>query len=130
MICGSISMSAAAPRWRAICSASTAGLDSLVVGEPQIMGQVKAAYTAASEEHYTGTLLNRLFHTAFTAGKRVRSESGLGEGAVSVSFAAISLAKKIFREMKSLEVLILGGGEMAKLTGQHLRGQHVKQIVV
>lgn len=108
----------------------TAGLDSLVVGEPQIMGQVKAAYTAASEEHYTGTLLNRLFHTAFTAGKRVRSETGLGEGAVSVSFAAISLAKKIFRDMKSLEVLILGGGEMAKLTGQHLRAQRVKQIVV
>lgn len=108
----------------------TAGLDSLVVGEPQIMGQVKAAYSAASEEHYTGTLLNRLFHTAFTAGKRVRSETGLGEGAVSVSFAAISLAKKIFRDMKSLEVLILGGGEMAKLTGQHLRAQRVKQIVV
>ena len=108
----------------------TAGLDSLVVGEPQIMGQVKAAYSAASEEHYTGTLLNRLFHTAFSAGKRVRSETGLGEGAVSVSFAAISLAKKIFRDMKSLEVLILGGGEMAKLTGQHLRAQRVKQIVV
>ena len=108
----------------------TAGLDSLVVGEPQIMGQMKAAYSAASEEHYTGTLLNRLFHTAFSAGKRVRSETGLGEGAVSVSFAAISLAKKIFRDMKSLDVLILGGGEMAKLTGQHLRAQRVKQIVV
>ena len=108
----------------------TAGLDSLVVGEPQIMGQVKHAYTAASEDHYTGTLLNRLFHTAFTAGKRVRSETGLGEGAVSVSYAAISLAKKIFRDLKSLQVLILGGGEMAKLTGLHLRAQHVRQIVV
>ena len=108
----------------------TAGLDSLVVGEPQIMGQVKTAYSAASEEHYTGSLLNRLFHTAFTAGKRVRSETGLGEGAVSVSYAAISLAKKIFRDMKALEVLILGGGEMAKLTGVHLKAQHVKKIVV
>ena len=108
----------------------TAGLDSLVVGEPQIMGQVKSAYTVASEEHYTGTVLNRLFHTAFTAGKRVRSETGLGEGAVSVSYAAVSLAKKIFRDMKSLHVLILGGGEMAKLTGVHLRAQRVKQIVV
>ena len=108
----------------------TAGLDSLVVGEPQIMGQVKLAYTAASEDHYTGTVLNRLFHTAFTAGKRVRTETGLGEGAVSVSYAAISLARKIFRDMKSLHVLILGGGEMAKLTGIHLRAQHVKQIVV
>ena len=108
----------------------TAGLDSLVVGEPQIMGQVKLAYTAASEEHYTGTVLNRLFHTAFAAGKRVRTETGLGEGAVSVSYAAISLARKIFRDMKSLHVLILGGGEMAKLTGIHLRAQQVKQIVV
>lgn len=108
----------------------TAGLDSLVVGEPQIMGQVKSAYGAASQEHYTGTLLNRLFHTAFTAGKRVRTETGLGEGAVSVSYAAISLAKKIFRDLQSLRVLILGGGEMAKLTGLHLRAQQVQQIVV
>ena len=108
----------------------TAGLDSLVVGEPQIMGQVKNAYTAATEEHCTGALLNRLFHTAFTAGKRVRSETGLGEGAVSVSYAAISLAKKIFRDLTSLRVLILGGGEMAMLTGVHLRAQEVKQIVV
>ena len=108
----------------------TAGLDSLVVGEPQIMGQVKNAYTAATQEHFTGTLLNRLFHTAFTAGKRVRSETGLGEGAVSVSYAAISLAKKIFRDMKALQVLILGGGEMAKLTGLHLKAQQVKHIVV
>ena len=108
----------------------TAGLDSLVVGEPQILGQVKSAYAAASEEHCTGTLLNRLFHTAFTAGKRVRTETGLGEGAVSVSYAAISLARKIFRDMKSLRVLILGGGEMAKLTGLYLRAQHVRQIVV
>jgi glutamyl-tRNA reductase len=108
----------------------TAGLDSLVVGEPQIMGQVKTAYTVASDEHHTGTLLNRLFHTAFTAGKRVRTETGLGEGAVSVSFAAISLAKKIFRDLRTLQVLILGGGEMAKLTGIHLRAQQVKRIVV
>ena len=108
----------------------TAGLDSLVVGEPQIMGQVKTAYTTASEEHYTGTLLNRLFHTAFTAGKRVRTETGLGEGAVSVSYAAISLAKKIFGDLKGLHVLILGGGEMAKLTGTHLRAQGVTDIVV
>ena len=108
----------------------TAGLDSLVVGEPQIMGQVKNAYSAASHEQYTGTLLNRLFHTAFSAGKRVRTETGLGEGAVSVSYAAISLAKKIFRDLQSLRVLILGGGEMAKLTGLHLRAQHVQHIVV
>ena len=75
-----------------------AGLDSLVVGEPQILGQVKAAYAAASDLQLTGALTNRLFHSAFAVGKRVRTETGLGEGAVSVSYAAIALAKKIFGE--------------------------------
>ena len=73
-----------------------AGLDSLVVGEPQILGQVKDAHTAAAEIHASGAILNRLFHGSFAAGKRVRTETGLGSGAVSVSFAAVSLAKKIF----------------------------------
>src|SRR6476620_5228426 len=100
-----------------------AGLDSLVVGEPQILGQVKAAYSAASDRQYTGTLTNRLFHSAFAAGKRVRAETGLGEGAVSVSYAAISLAKKIFGSLKGRSVLIIGAGEMAKLTGSHLQSQ-------
>lgn len=107
-----------------------AGLDSLVVGEPQILGQVKAAYTAASEEHYTGTVLNRLFHVAFTAGKRVRAETGLGEGAVSISYAAIALARKIFGDLAPLHVLILGTGEMGKLTGLHLKAQNVQGITL
>ena len=107
-----------------------AGLDSLVVGEPQILGQVKSAYTVASEQHYTGTVLNRLFHLAFAAGKRVRSETGLGEGAVSVSYAAISLAKKIFGDLTRLQVLILGSGEMGKLTGTHLAAQGVRGITI
>ena len=107
-----------------------AGLDSLVVGEPQILGQVKAAYTVASEQHYTGTVLNRLFHLAFAAGKRVRSETGLGEGAVSVSYAAISLARKIFGDLSRLQVLILGSGEMGKLTAIHLRTQGVAGITI
>ena len=107
-----------------------AGLDSLVVGEPQILGQVKAAYAAASERHLTGTLTNRLFHSAFTVGKRVRAETGLAEGAVSVSYAAIALAKKIFGQLKGHNVLIIGAGEMAKLTGVHLRAQHVRQITI
>ncbi len=72
------------------------GLDSLVVGEPQILGQVKEAYGVASTVQATGPLLNKLFHWAFAVGKRVRSETALAEGAVSVSFAAVSLAKKIF----------------------------------
>ncbi|MEP6919028.1 MAG: glutamyl-tRNA reductase, partial [Acidobacteriota bacterium] len=107
-----------------------AGLDSLVVGEPQILGQVKAAYSVASEHHFTGALTNRLFHTAFATGKRVRSETGLGEGAVSVSYAAIALAKKIFGQLKGRSVLIVGAGEMAKLTGVHLQAQQVKQITI
>jgi glutamyl-tRNA reductase len=107
-----------------------AGLDSLVVGEPQILGQVKAAYSAASEGQYTGALTNRLFHSAFAAAKRVRSETGLGEGAVSISYAAIALAKKIFGHLKGRRVLILGAGEMAKLTGIHLQSQQVEQIAI
>ncbi len=107
-----------------------AGLDSLVVGEPQILGQVKAAYSAAYERQFTGALTNRLFHTAFAAAKRVRSETGLGEGAVSVSYAAIALAKKIFGHLSGRRVLILGAGEMAKLTGIHLQAQHVEQITI
>jgi glutamyl-tRNA reductase len=106
------------------------GLDSLVVGEPQILGQVKSAYATASDEHFTGTLLNRLFHTAFAAGKRVRTETGLGEGAVSVSYAAIALARKIFGDMKRLHVLVLGSGEMAKLTALHLRAQGVEHMTI
>ena len=107
-----------------------AGLDSLVVGEPQILGQVKSAYAAAAGLKTTGALTNRLFTSAFTVGKRVRSETRLGDGAVSVSYAAIALAKKIFGELKGLNVLVLGAGEMAKLTGVHLRAQQVKQLTV
>ena len=107
-----------------------AGLDSLVVGEPQILGQVKSAFSTASEEQYVGTVLNRLFNSALAAGKRVRSETGLGEGAVSVSYAAIALAKKIFGDLSGLHVLILGTGEMGKLTGLHLKAQNVRTITL
>src|SRR5918996_4522269 len=94
-----------------------AGLDSLVVGEPQILGQVKAAYATASDRGYTAAATNRLFHSAFGVGKRVRSETGLSEGAVSISYAAIALARKIFGELQGLHVAIIGAGGMAKLTG-------------
>jgi glutamyl-tRNA reductase len=107
-----------------------AGLDSLVVGEPQILGQVKSAYAAASEVKTTGAITNRLFTAAFSVGKRVRTETHLGEGAVSVSYAAIALARKIFRDLKGLNVLILGAGEMAKLTGVHLKAQEVRQLTI
>jgi glutamyl-tRNA reductase len=107
-----------------------AGLDSLVVGEPQILGQVKEAFATATGVKSTGALTHRLFTSAFSVGKRVRSETGLGEGAVSVSYAAIALAKKIFGDLSGLHVLILGAGEMAKLTAVHLQAQRVKQLTV
>jgi glutamyl-tRNA reductase len=107
-----------------------AGLDSMVVGEPQILGQVKSAYGAAADHHCTGPLLNRLFHTAFSVGKRVRSETGLSEGAVSVSFAAVGLARKIFGALEGHDVLVLGAGDMGRLTATHLKGQGVRQILL
>ena len=107
-----------------------AGLDSLVVGEPQILGQVKEAYTTASELGCTGSLLNKLFHCSFAAGKRVRSETELGEGAVSVSYAAVALARKIFGSLTEHDVLLVGAGEMSELTAVHLRAQQVRRIVV
>jgi len=109
---------------------TAAGLDSLLVGEPQILGQVKDAYTTASQHQCTGALLNRLFHWSFAVGKRVRSETGIGEGAVSVSYAAVSLARKIFGSLKERNVLLIGAGEMAELTATHLRSQEVNQIRV
>ena len=107
-----------------------AGLDSLVVGEPQILGQVKQAYASATDLHATGALLNRLFHTAFTAGKRVRSETELAEGAVSVSYAALGLARKIVGDLRHASVLIVGAGEMAELTARHFAAQQPKRITV
>jgi glutamyl-tRNA reductase len=107
-----------------------AGLDSLVVGEPQILGQVKEAYSTASERRSSGPLLNKLFHTSFAVGKRVRTETALGEGAVSVSFAAVQLARKIFGKLTGRRVLVIGAGEMGQLTAQHLRSQGVGEIVI
>ena len=107
-----------------------AGLDSLVVGEPQILGQVKDAFHAAAERHCTGPLLTKTFDWAFAVGKRVRSETALGEGAVSVSFAAVALARKIFGRLQGRRVLVVGAGEISALTAQHLRSHGVAEIVI
>ena len=107
-----------------------AGLDSLVVGEPQILGQVKEAFQAAAERHCTGPLLSKTFHWAFGVAKRVRTETALGEGAVSVSFAAVALARKIFGRLDGRRVLGVGAGEISALTAQHLRSQGVGEIVI
>ena len=107
-----------------------AGLDSLVVGEPQILGQVKDAFQTAAERHCTGPVLSKVFHWSFGVGKRVRTETALGEGAVSVSFAAVALARKIFGHLQGRRVLVIGAGEIGALTAQHLRAQGVAEIVV
>src|SRR3954470_1800234 len=107
-----------------------AGLDSLVVGEPQILGQVKEAHSAARQAETAGPLLNRLFHACFAAGKRVRTETSLGSGAVSVSYAAVGLARKIFGDLEGRSVVVLGAGEMGKLTAQHMKSQGVKQVTI
>jgi glutamyl-tRNA reductase len=107
-----------------------AGLDSIVVGEPQILGQVKDAFQAAAGQHRTGPMLSKLFHWSFLVGKRVRSETGLGEGAVSVSFATVALARKIFGQLNGRRVLVVGAGEISTLTAQHLRTNGVGEILV
>src|SRR5688572_19860824 len=107
-----------------------AGLDSLVVGEPQILGQVKDAYEAAADRHCAGPVLSKLFTWSFNVGKRVRTETALGEGAVSVSFAAVALARKIFGRLTGRRVLVIGAGEISTLTAQHLRSHGVGQIVI
>jgi glutamyl-tRNA reductase len=107
-----------------------AGLDSLVIGEPQILGQVKDAYAAASDCRTAGPVLNKVFPWSFTVGKRVRTETALSEGAVSVSFAATSLAKKIFGNLQGRTVLVVGAGEMGKLTAQHLQSQGVERLLI
>ena len=91
---------------------------------------MKQAYASATDQQATGALLNRLFHTAFTAGKRVRSETELAEGAVSVSYAALGLARKIVGDLRHASVLVVGAGEMAELTARHFAAQQPKRITV
>jgi glutamyl-tRNA reductase len=105
-------------------------LDSMVVGEPQILGQIKDAYRMAHAAQSTGALLNRLFHKAFSVAKRVRTETNIGNQAVSVSFVAVELAKRIFAHLEGREVLIVGAGEMCELAAQHLIRAGVKGILV
>jgi glutamyl-tRNA reductase len=107
-----------------------AGLDSLVVGEPQVLGQVKEAFQTASGNGCVGPVLSNVFRWSFGVGKRVRSETALGEGAVSVSFAAVALARKIFGRLNGRRVLVVGAGEISSLTAQHLRSQGVGEIVI
>jgi len=105
-------------------------LDSMVVGEPQILGQIKAAYTLATQEKTSGVILNRLMHRAFHVAKRVRSETDICGAAVSISYAAVELAKKIFHILEGKKVLLVGAGEMAELAARHLLTHGVSSLVV
>jgi len=107
-----------------------ASLDSLVVGEPQILGQVKEAYRAAADSSLTGVALDRLFAHAFEVGKRVRTETAIGSYAVSVPSAAVDLARKIFGSFSGRRALVIGAGEMAELTLRHLHESGVERVTI
>ena len=106
------------------------GLDSMVLGEPQIFGQLKSAYAVAREAGTIGPLLGRLFQAAFSTAKQVRTDTAIGENPVSVAFAAVSLAKQIFSDLHRSQALLIGAGETISLVARHLHDQGVKRIVV
>jgi len=105
-------------------------LDSMVVGEPQILGQIKDAFEFALRKKTTGILLNKLMKKAISVAKRIRTETKIAENAVSISFAAVELAKKIFTDLSTKSVMLLGAGEMAELAAKHLVSSGVKEVLV
>lgn len=107
-----------------------AGIDSLVIGDQQILGQVKDAFTIASEENSIGTYLQKVFQSALKVGKRVKTETELFEGPSSISAAAVQLAGKIFSDLKKKKVLVIGAGETSRLTLQNLKQKEVKNITI
>ncbi|MBB3102692.1 glutamyl-tRNA reductase [Azomonas macrocytogenes] len=106
------------------------GLDSLVLGEPQILGQMKSAYSMAREAGSIGPLLGRLFQATFSTAKTVRTDTSIGENPVSVAFAAVTLARQIFSNLKQSQALLIGAGETIALVARHLHEQGVKRIIV
>ncbi len=105
-------------------------IDSMVMGEPQILGQIKDAFRTAVDNNATGVILNKILHHAFRVAKRVRSETGIANNAVSVSFAAVELAKKIFGVLEGRNVLLIGAGEMSELAAKHLINRRVGKIFI
>ena len=111
--------------FRVACS-----LDSMVLGEPQILGQVKEAFGYATEHGTSGVIINKLFHKAFNVAKRVRTETKISSSAVSISYAAVELAKKIFGELQDKSVMLIGAGEMGELAARHLANNGIKEIFI
>lgn len=108
----------------------SSGLESMMVGENQILGQVKNAYTLACMQNTNGAVINKLLHHSFRTGKRVRSETDIGKGAVSISSAATELALKIFSDIADKEVLLIGSGETGKLTASNLINRGIKKLYI
>jgi len=105
-------------------------LDSMVVGEPQVLGQVRRAYSVAVEAGTAGRILNRLVHHTFRVAKRVRNETGIAANAVSISYMAVELGKKIFDSLKGCTVLLIGAGEMAELSARHLVNAGASRVLI
>ncbi len=108
----------------------TSSLDSMVVGEPQILGQMKTAFHLAQQARTVGPTLHRLMNRAFSVAKRVRNETGVGEAAVSVSFVAVELARKVFETLSGTTILLIGAGEMAELAARHLINYGVSRLLI
>ncbi|OUS17606.1 glutamyl-tRNA reductase [Gammaproteobacteria bacterium 50_400_T64] len=106
------------------------GLDSMVLGEPQILGQMKSSYAVAQKAGTADGLLSQVFQGVFATAKRVRSETAIGQNPVSVAYAAVSLAQRIFSSMKEVSALLIGAGETVELLARHLREQGVGDIIV
>ena len=106
------------------------GLDSLVLGEPQILGQVKSAFQTAHDAGRTGKVLTRLFQHAFSTAKQVRTDTAIGDSPVSVAFAAVSLARQIFADLSEQTALLIGAGETVELAARHLAQNGVGRIIV
>jgi len=105
-------------------------LDSMMVGEPQILGQIKDAYRMSTDVKSSGVILNRLLHRTFFVAKRIRTETGIGDHAVSISYAAVELGRKIFGNLAGKSVLLVGAGEMAELAVEHLIRNKASEIYV
>ena len=106
------------------------GLDSMVLGEPQILGQLKDAYRAAQETGTTGPVLNRLFQAAFSVAKRVRTETEIGANAVSVASAAVAMAKTVFASFENRTALMVGAGETVALAARHLHADGLRRMII
>jgi len=106
------------------------GLDSMVLGEPQILGQMKVAFSTAKEAGCVGQLLHKLFQHTFNCAKQVRTDTAIGESAVSVAFASVSLAKQVFSEFTEHTALLIGAGETIELVALHLKEVGIKQVII